>query len=112
TPAPPPTASTPANTGPNATPIPAANAPATAILTQLGKTEAPGMKPDGSAFAGQFNEGQTLEQQVMINAGKCYTIVAAGMGMSQLDIQLVAQAAPNLPAVTIAQSNTQGPTAT
>ena len=62
-----------------ATPLPPlAGAAVTPVLTGMASTEAPGMKPDGSPFAGQFKEGDTLEQPINIQAGKCYTIVAVG----------------------------------
>lgn len=36
-----------------------------------------GAKPLGAPFAGQFAEGQVLEQRVSLTPGKCYTVVAA-----------------------------------
>jgi hypothetical protein len=91
---------------------PLAGAAVTPVLTGMASTEAPGMKPDGSPFAGQFKEGDTLEQAVNIQAGKCYTVVGASVGgIVELDIQLVAQTAP-LPPVVLAQDSTTGPTAT
>jgi hypothetical protein len=89
-----------------ATPLPMA-AMLTPGLQAIAASDAQGMSADGQSFAGQFQEGQTLEQAINIQAGKCYTIVAMGAGIQQLDIQLVAQQAP-LPAVVLAQSNTTG----
>ena len=89
-----------------ATPLPMA-AMLTPGLQAIAASDAQGMAADGQSFAGQFQEGQTLEQPINIQAGKCYTIVAMGAGIQQLDIQLVAQQAP-LPAVVLAQSNTTG----
>ncbi len=89
-----------------ATPLPGA-AMLTPALQAIAMSDAQGMSPDGQAFAGQFQAGQTMEQPINIQAGKCYTIVAVGAGITQLDITLVAQQAP-LPPVTLAQSNTQG----
>src|SRR3954464_5555592 len=44
-----------------ATPLPPlAGAAVTPVLTGMASTEAPGMKADGSPFAGQFKEGDTL----------------------------------------------------
>jgi hypothetical protein len=91
---------------------PGAAAAATPILQALGQSEAPGAHPDGGVFAGQFQEGQVLEQPINVQAGKCYTVVAGGMGISQLDIQLVAQPMPMMPPTVLAQSQTQGPQAT
>jgi hypothetical protein len=110
-----PTATTPttAPAGSAATPIPpVAAVVATPVLQGLGATEAPGMTADGGPFAGQFQEGQTLEQPINISPGKCYTIVGVGIGIQELDIQLVAQPAPAMPPIVLAQDNTTGPAAT
>lgn len=80
------------------------------LLTQLAAGEVQGMQPEGTAFAGNFQEGQVLEQQFTIQAGKCYSVVAASMGIQELDVQLVLNPAP-LPAQVLAQDNTQGGTA-
>jgi len=93
-----------------AQPNPAAGMAAGAVLMPLAQSEAPGAQPDGSAFGGSFQEGQSLEQPINIQAGKCYTIIAAGMG-PQVEIQLVAQPAPMFPATVLAQSQGAGPTA-
>lgn len=100
-----------AATGNPATPIaiPAAAA-IQPLLTQLAAGEVQGMQPDGTAFAGNFQEGQILEQQFTIQAGKCYSVVGASMGVQELDIQLVLNPAP-LPAQVLAQDNSQGGTA-
>jgi hypothetical protein len=52
------------------------------------------MGAEGAALAGSFQEGQVLEQPIMIMPGKCYTFIAAsagGPGPQELEIQLVAQ---------------------
>lgn len=95
-----------------ATPIPAlAAAAATPVVQGMAMQEAPGMQPDGGPFAGQFQEGQTLEQAFNISPGKCYTVVAASVGIQELDIQLLAQPLPGAPPVPLAQDSTTGPTA-
>jgi hypothetical protein len=94
-----------------ASPIPMA-AMLTPVLQGMAAAEVPGMQPDGQAFAGQFQEGQTLEQPLNIQPGKCYSVVGASAGIQQLDIQIVAQPAPMLPPVVLAQSNTSGGNAT
>lgn len=102
----------PGGAGGQAQPVnPAMAAAATPVLQGLGASEAPGARPEGGIFAGQFQEGQVLEQPINVQPGKCYTVVAMGMGIQQLDIQLVAQVPP-LPPTVVAQSNTQGPQAT
>ena len=100
-----------AASGSPATPIavPAAAA-VQPLLTQLASGEVQGMQPEGSAFAGNFQEGQILEQQFTIQAGKCYSVVGASMGIQELDIQLVLNPAP-LPPQVLAQDNSQGGTA-
>ncbi|MGK4007722.1 hypothetical protein WMF31_34210 [Sorangium sp. So ce1036] len=107
------TAATPASAGTAATPIaPIAAAAVTPILQGMGSTEAPGMKADGGPFAGQFQEGQSLEQPFNISPGKCYAVVGVGLGIQELDIQLAVQPAPGLPAMVLAQDSTTGAAAT
>ncbi|MDI1443917.1 hypothetical protein [Polyangium sp. 6x1] len=111
TPTPAPTVGAGASAGAPATPIaPAAAQVATLALQGLAASEAPGMQPDGQPFAAQFQEGQVLEQAINIEAGKCYSVIASGVGIQQLDVQLVLSAAP-LPPQVLAQSNGQGATA-
>lgn len=113
TPTTPATTPTATQAGGSATPIPPAAAmAATPALQVLAGRDAQGMSPDGPAFAGQFQQGQTLEQVVTVQAGRCYTVVAAGVGITQLDIVVNTSAPPPIPAVPVAQSNTQGPNAT
>jgi hypothetical protein len=114
-PQPQPTAPAPAPTataqGTSATPIaPAAAAAAQPILTAIAAKETAGMQPDGAAFAGQFSEGQTLEQPFQIQPGRCYTVVGVGIGITELDVQIVLHQPP-LPAYTAAQDQASGPQA-
>src|SRR5580658_6154889 len=92
----PPTATMPPTTqGPSATPLdPATLAAATIALNADAALEAPKMGAEGTPLAGTFQEGQVLEQPIMIMPGKCYTFIAAstgGPGPQELEIQLVAQ---------------------
>src|SRR5258707_11036654 len=66
--------------GPTATPLdPTAAQAATQLIAPLGAQHAPaGAKPVGSAIAGNFQQSQTLEAQVQMNPGKCYTVVGVG----------------------------------
>jgi hypothetical protein len=107
-----PTAAPPlTGTGP-ATPIaPMLAAPVQPILVNMGQSEAQGGQPDGSPFAGQFAAGQTLEQTINIKGNGCYTVVAASIGIQQLDIALVVQP-PMMQPITVAQSSGTGPNAT
>ena len=107
-------AGTPAGggTGGQATPIaPAAAAAATPVMTAMAQSEVAGMQPEGGAFAAQFQDGQTFEQAFNIQPGKCYSVIGVGLGLQELDIQLVAQQPP-LPAVVLAQDSTTGANAT
>lgn len=113
--APPTTTAPPATSGggAQATPMaPAAAMGADMILAGLAQSEAPGAQPEGTAFAGQFTEGQVLEQPINLQPGKCYTVVAASLGaIQELDVMIQGQIAP-FPATTFAQDNQTGPTAT
>jgi len=52
--------------------------------------EAPGMTREGTLIAGNFKEGQTLEQAFQLLPGKCYTVLAVGAGITQIDLAIVA----------------------
>ena len=93
----------PAAAGGQATPI--AAAALTPALTLLASQETQGMQPEGSAFAGQFQDGQTLEQTFNIAPGKCYAVVAAGLGIQEVHIQLAVALPPPLPNGVVAQDN-------
>jgi len=101
--------------GPAATPLdPATAQVVTSLIAPLAATAAAlGSKPIGAAIAGNFAQGQSLEQTVQMNPGKCYTIVGAGVPTIQnLDIQLVPSIAiPGMPAAVVAADSSQGSTA-
>jgi hypothetical protein len=101
--------------GPAATPLdPATAQVVTSLIAPLAATAAaPGAKPVGAAIAGNVAQGQSLEQTVQMNPGKCYTIVGAGVPTIQnLDIQLVPSIAiPGMPAAVVAADSSQGSTA-
>jgi hypothetical protein len=48
------------------------------------------MTREGGLVAANFQEGQILEQPINLVAGKCYTILAVGAGIQEVDIALVA----------------------
>jgi hypothetical protein len=103
-----------AQAGPTATPLdPAAAAAATQAINLLSPQSAPGAKPVGSAIAGQFQQGQSLEGQVQMQPNKCYTLIGVGLPPVQnLDIQLAPFVAmPGLPAMVLAADQTVGPNA-
>jgi hypothetical protein len=68
---------------------PAAAPLATAALGMLASTEAPGMTKDGATVAGMFQEGQVLEAPFTFQPGKCYTLVAAGAGPQQVEVEMM-----------------------
>jgi len=69
---------------------PAAAAAAQPILNGLAQNEAPGARPVGGVLAGNFQEGQVLEQPLQLEPGKCYTVVAAGLpNISEVDVQIM-----------------------
>jgi len=99
-----------AASGPTATPIdPAAAAVVTGPLTLLAP---PGMKPVGAPIAGTFAQGQSLEQIVQLNNGKCYTVVAVGVPgqVQNVDVQFKPTLAA-LGTVVLASDSTVGATA-
>jgi hypothetical protein len=63
---------------------------ATVPLMTYSQHEAPGMMREGNLVAGSFKEGQTLEQPFQMLPGKCYTVLAVGAGIQQVDIAIVA----------------------
>lgn len=85
----------------------------TQLLTPLATQSAPGAKPVGTAFGGNFQQGQVIESQVQMNPGKCYTVVGAAMPTVQnLDIELVPlMPVPGLASPIMAADQSQGPTA-
>ncbi|CAN5642457.1 hypothetical protein BH09MYX1_BH09MYX1_57100 [soil metagenome] len=97
-----PTFPVPAGTAPGAGGAPPAGSLATAIdpnfagfatfpLNAFAQTEAPGMAREGNLIAGNFQEGQIMEQPITLQGGKCYTVLALGVGgISEVDIALVA----------------------
>lgn len=81
-----------------------------ALLAAAAAGDAKGMQPEGGSFAGQFQQGQVLEQLINLEPNKCYTVVAmGGPGITELDVQLVPNAPIPLP---LAQDNQTGPNAT
>jgi len=89
---------------------------ATMIRTQLAplaQKHARGMKAEGDMLGAALNEGQVIEQQFMMNPGKCYTIIAMGLPMVQeVDIALAGVTPiPGAPTLPLAADTTTGTTA-
>jgi hypothetical protein len=69
---------------------PALASVATVPLTAYAAQQAQGMTREGTVIAGNFKEGQTLEQPMQILPNKCYTVLAVGAGPQEVDISLIA----------------------
>ena len=93
---------------------PALTAAVTPLLAQLGASQTvAGSKPLGAAMVGTVGGGQALEQQIMLQPGKCYSVVAAGVPpISELNVQLVAVAVIPGMAPIFATDQDTGPSAT
>ena len=82
------------------------------ILNELAKQHAPaGAKPVGSVMVGNFQQGQTMENQLQLQPGKCYTVVAAAAPpVTEVNIKFVAVAIiPGSTGMVMAQDNETGP---
>jgi hypothetical protein len=101
--------------GPSATPLdPVAAGAVVQLLDPLAKQHAPaGAKPTaGGALAGNFTQGQSLELQIQMQPGVCYTIVAAAPTAQNVDIQIAPiSPVPGMNAPVVAQDQSTGPTA-
>ena len=84
---------------------------ATVPLMGLSQQEAPGMTREGNLVAGNFKEGQTLEQMFQMLPGKCYTVLAVGAGIQQLDLAIVAVTPIPQASGVLAQAQGNGPNA-
>lgn len=74
--------------------------------------EVPGMQPATDIIAGQFQAGQTMEQQFQMSPNKCYAALAVGAGISEMNIQFVLQQPmPGLPNPVLAEDKSTGATA-
>ena len=70
------------------------------------------MTKEGPVVAGNFQNGQTLEQSIQLNPGKCYTVLAVGVGITEMDVSLVlATPLPGMSPI-LAQDSSSGATAT
>ena len=82
---------------------------ATIPLGQQAATHARGMQPLTPITAGNFRQGDVLEQQIQLLPGKCYTALAVGAGISEMDIQLIAlQPIPGVSNPVLSQDRTTG----
>jgi hypothetical protein len=77
-------------------------------LRGLADKDVNGMTEDGAMLAGTFQQGQILEQEITLQPGRCYSVVALGLGITELDVELVVHQPP-APEWIAATGNMQGP---
>jgi len=101
----------PASTG-QATPVPPMLAAgAQMILQGIAQKDLPGMAADGAPIAASFQPGQTFEQPIQLQPGRCYGVIAVGLPMlTEVDVQIVTHQPP-LPPTVLQQDSTTGPNA-
>lgn len=88
-----PTADAPANG--TAQPIdPTLAGAAATILDKVAGSMAPGANREGPPMAANFQTGQTMEQVIQLQSGRCYTVVAAGPTVQSWDFSLILVANP------------------
>jgi hypothetical protein len=73
---------------------------AATILDKVAGNLAPGMSREGAPMAAIFQPGQTMEQVIPLQTGRCYTVVAAGPTVQAWDLSLVF-VAPAMPIVPV-----------
>jgi hypothetical protein len=74
--------------------------------------ETQGMQALTEVVAGQFQQGQVLEQQFQMTPGKCYAALAVGAGIQEMKIQFIAlQPIPGVQNPVVAEDQTAGATA-
>jgi predicted small secreted protein len=103
---------------PAAAPAPAANPAAdqamaagiAALLKPRAAKEAKGMKEDGAPIAGMLSDGGTVDRDMNLMPGKCYTILGTGLPpVTQVNMKISLKIAlPMLPPGVLAQSSTTG----
>jgi hypothetical protein len=93
---------------------PAAAAVATVPLTVLQQQKMQGMQPVTEVIAGDFKQGQRLEQNFQMTQGKCYGALSVGTGqISEMHIRFVAlQPIPGIPNPVLAEDKGTGTQAT
>jgi hypothetical protein len=80
------------------------------MLRGLAQSEVAGMRSDGAAMAAQFQPGQVYEQTLQLQPGRCYAVVAVGIGITELDLELVIHQPP-APEYVAAHDESSGPQA-
>jgi hypothetical protein len=99
------------NADPNATAIPPFLAGAAQpILDTIAAQHLRGSKADGAAVAARFQAGQVYEQPFTLQPGRCYSAIAVGIGLSEVDVEFVMQQPP-IPEYIAATDGDSGPQA-
>ncbi len=94
-----------------ATPIPPLlTANAGPMLRGLAQNKVAGMRSDGPAMAAQFQPGQIYEQAIQLQPGRCYAVLGVGIGITELDLELVIHQPP-APEYVASRDETTGPQA-
>ena len=80
------------------------------VINRKAKKDARFMKKEGTIFGASLTEGSQFEHTIMLNPGKCYTVIAVGgAGVEEVDLEIQAKAPiPGLPSATIAVDNSGG----
>jgi hypothetical protein len=76
------------------------------VLKETAKNESSGMREDGPAVVASFMQGQIFETDFTIQPTNCYAIVGVGMGVTELDIEVVLNQPPAPQQVLAADSRT------
>ena len=80
------------------------------ILNELAKKDAkPGAKPLGSTMVANFQPGQTIETQIQLQPGKCYTVVAAALPpVTEVNVKFLAPALMGATGMVVAEDKDTG----
>jgi hypothetical protein len=81
------------------------------ILDKVAGNLAAGMSREGSPVAAMFQTGQTMEQVIQLQTGRCYTVVAAGPNVQAWDLSLVLATNPLPVTAVLARETASGTTA-
>ena len=85
---------------------------ATIPLMAVANDQARGMRELTPIVAAQFQPGQVMEAAFQLSPGRCYTVIAVGQGITEMDIQIVLlQPIPGVQNPSLAQDNSSGATA-
>lgn len=78
------------------------------VLKGTAEKETSGMTAEGQSVVASFMQGQHHDMDFQLQPGRCYTVVGVGMGVHELDIQVVVNQPP-APESVLAQDDRTGP---